>query len=130
MDSLPDDLIRYMFYCIHKNDLYSFKSLSKQFNALVSTKLLAKLMLLNKLHNYSQITKCVNANCYRDTKDLFYNVYMRHNTLYRHSHQRAINKKTIIYKRLNYEVTSPYCDICFKTYILEEDFPKYVLRLR
>jgi hypothetical protein len=130
MDSLPDDLIRYMFYCIHKNDLYSFKSLSKQFNTLVSTKLLAKLMLLNKLHNYIPITKCVNANCYRDSKDIFYNVYMRHNTLYRHSHQRAINKKTIIHKRLNYEVTSPYCYICFKTYILEEDFPKYVLRLR
>ena len=86
-------------------------------------------MLLNKLHNYTPIAKCVNAYCYRDTKDLFYNIYMRHNTLYRHSHQHAINKKTIIHKRLNYEVTSPYCYICFMTHILKEDFPKYVLRI-
>ena len=107
MDSLPDDTLIHIFYCIHKNDFNSFKSLSKQFNTLVTTKLLVKLMLLNKLHNYSPITKCVNANCYRDTKDLFYNVYMRHNTLYRHSHQCAINKKTIIHKKLNYEVISP-----------------------
>jgi len=130
MDSLPHDILTHILYCVDKNDLCSFKSLSKQFNTLVSTKLLAKLMLLNKLHNYSPITKCVNANCYRDTKYLFYNVYMRHNTLYRHSHQRAINKKTIIHKRLNYEVISPYCYICFMTHVLNEDFPKYILRLR
>ena len=129
MDSLPDDMLRYMFYCLHKNDLTSFKSLSKRFNTLISINLLAKLMLTNKVHNYNPLNKCVNAYCYRDTKDIFYNVYMRHNTLYRHSHQHAINKKTIIHKRLNYEVTSPYCYICFMTYILQEDFPKHVLRI-
>jgi len=129
MDSLPDDMLRHIFYCLHKNDYYSFKSATHRFNTLISATNIAKVMLLNKLHNYSPIAKCVNAYCYRDTKDLFYNIYMRHNTLYRHSHQHAINKKTIIHKRLNYEVISPYCYICFMTHILKEDFPKYVLRI-
>ena len=129
MDSLPDDMLRHIFYILNKNDLYSYISLSKRFNTLFSQSQLARLMLTNKIHNYNPIAKCVNANCYRVTKDIFYNVYMRHNTLYRHSHQHAINKKTIVHKRLNYEVTSPYCYICFMTHILKEDFPKHVLRI-
>ena len=129
MNSLPDDMLRHIFYCLHKTDLYCFKILSQRFNVLITHIMLAKVMLLGRLHNYNPIHKCVNAYCYRDTKDLFYNVYMRYNTLYRHSHQYAINKKTIIHKRLNYEVTSPYCYICFMTYILKEDFPKYILRI-
>lgn len=129
MINLPDDMLRHIFYILNKNDLNSFISLSKRFNTLFSQSQLAKLMLVNKIHNYNPLNKCVNAYCYRVTKDMFYNVYMRHNTLYRHSHQRAINKKTIIHKRLNYEVTSPYCYICFMTYVLNEDFPKYILRI-
>jgi hypothetical protein len=127
MISLPDDILRHIFYILNKNDLYSYISLSKRFNTLFNQYQLARLMLTNKIHNYSPLNKCVNANCYRVTKDIFYNVYMRHNTLYRHSHQRAINKKTIIHKRLNYDVTSPYCYICLLTYVLNEDIPKYVL---
>jgi hypothetical protein len=129
MINLPDDMLRHIFYSINKNDFNSFLSLSKRFNTLIGQTQLARLMLVNKIHNYNPLNKCVNANCYRDTKDLFYNIYMRHNTLYRHSHQFAINKKTIIHKRLNYEVTSPYCYICFMTHVLNEDFPKYVLRI-
>ena len=129
MDNLPDDILRHMFYSINKNDLYSFKSLSKRFNTSISDAHLAKLMLVNKLYSYSPINKCVNANCYRNTMDLFYNVYMRHNTLYRHSHQHAINKKTIVHNRLTFEVTSPYCYICFMMYVLKEDFPKHILRI-
>ena len=129
INSLPDDLLRHIFYYLHKTDLYCFKSLNQRLNVLITHSMLAKVMLLGRLHNYNIIHKCVNANCYRDTKDLFYNVYMRYNTLYRHSHQYAINKKTIIHKRLNYEVTSPYCYICFMTYILKEDFPKHILRI-
>lgn len=124
MNSLPDDMLRHIFYILNKNDLYSYISLSKRFNTLFSQYQLARLMLTNKIHNYNILNKCVNANCYRVTKDIFYNVYMRHNTLYRHSHQRAINKKTIIHKKMNYEVTSPYCYTCFITYVLDEDFPK------
>jgi hypothetical protein len=127
MISLPDDMLIHIFYILNKNDLYSYISLSKRFNTLFKQSQLARLMLTNKIHNYNPLNKCVNANCYRVTKDIFYNVYMRHNTLYRHSHQRAINKKTIIHKRLNYEVTSPYCYICLMTYVLNEDIPKYVL---
>jgi hypothetical protein len=129
MDSLPDDMLRYIFYILNKNDLNSFIVLKKRFNTLISQAQLARLMLANKIHNYNPLNKCVNTNCYRDTKYLFYNIYMRHNTLYRHSHQQAINKKTIIHKRLNYEVISPYCYICFMTHILEEDFPNYILRI-
>jgi hypothetical protein len=127
MNSLPDDMLRHIFYILNKNDLYSYISLSKRFNTLFNQSQLARLMLTNKIHNYNPLNKCVNANCYRVTKEIFYNVYMRHNTLYRHSHQRAINKKTIIHKRMNYEITSPYCYTCFITYVLDEDFPKYVL---
>ena len=127
MINLPDDILRHIFYNIYKNDFNSFLSLSKRFNTLFSQAHLARLMLVNKIHNYNPLNKCVNAYCYRVTKDMFYNVYMRHNTLYRHSHQRAINKKTIIHKRLNYEVTTPYCYICLMTYVLNEDIPKYVL---
>jgi hypothetical protein len=130
MISLPDDMLIHIFYILNKNDLYSYISLSKRFNTLFNQSQLARHMLTTKIHNYNPINKCVNANCYRVTKDIFYNVYMRHNTLYRHSHQYAINKKTIIHKRLNYEVTSPYCYICFMTYVLNEDFPKHVLRLK
>jgi len=129
MINLPDDLLTHIFYILNKNDLYTFLCLSTRFNTLISHALLAKLMLAGKIHNYSPLNKCVNAYCYRDTKYMFYNIYMRHNTLYRHSHQPAINKKTIIHKRLNYEVTSPYCYICFMTHILNEDFPKYILRI-
>ena len=129
MNSLPDDIIMILFYIIDKNDLYSFKSLTKHHNVLITHNMLAKVMLTGKINKYSPIKKCVNAYCYRDTKDLFYNVYMRHNTLYRHSHQMAINKKTIIHKKLNYEVVSPYCYICFMTYIMREDFPKHILRI-
>ena len=129
MNSLPDDIIMILFYIIDKNDLYSFKSLTKHHNVLITHNMLAKVMLTGKINKYSPMKKCVNAYCYRDTKDLFYNVYMRHNTLYRHSHQLAINKKTIIHKKLNYEVVSPYCYICFMTYIMREDFPKHILRI-
>jgi len=129
MNSLADDIIIYLFYYLDNKDLCHFKSLTKQFNTLISVNMVAKVLLLSKLYKYTPINKCVNAYCYRDTKDLFYNVYMRHNTLYRHSHQRAINKKTIIHKRLNYEVTTPYCYICFMTHVLNEDFPKYILRI-
>jgi len=101
----------------YKN-LVNLKKTCLVMNKEVTSFTIAKQMLATKIENYEELFKCVNADCYEDTYDIF--TYL-HNYGYRryiHRWQEALNSTKIIVNGKIYSINSPYCCECLKTHIL------------
>ena len=122
MNDLVNDIIYNITqYIIDYKDLYSLKFINKEYYVIINTSIIIKKKLNTILNKPKQIcNKCVNNNCYIETKDLFidYNKYVPN---YKHYHQSAMNYDNIYVNLEKYSIYSPYCCECFKTYILFGD---------
>jgi hypothetical protein len=99
-------------------DLVNLKKTCLTMNRELTSFTIAKQMLATKIENYEELFKCVNADCYEDTYDIF--TYL-HNYGYRryiHRWQEALNSTKIIVNGKIYSINSPYCCECLKTHIL------------
>jgi len=120
LSTMPYDIIRHIIDCV-KGDTKALISLKQTFmfmNREISSFVIAKQMLLTKLGHYEDLFKCVNADCYEDTYEIF--TYL-HNYGYRryiHSWQEALNNTTIVINKKAYKISSPYCCECLKNNIL------------
>jgi len=120
INAMPYDIMRHIIYyvCGHSKALINLKQTSMFMNGEISSFVIAKQMLLTKLGHYEDIFRCVNADCYEDTYEIF--TYL-HNYGYRryiHSWQEALNNTTIVINKKAYKISSPYCCECLKNNIL------------
>ncbi len=128
MDTLPLE-INYIIYSyfIDYKDLLSLKNVCKEYYASIDKNLILKLKLENKsifdLRKKPILNKCVNCDCYNETRDIFVNYYREYSGRYIHEHQRPINYDTIYINKNCISVFSPYCCECFKKYILQLYIP-------
>jgi hypothetical protein len=106
------------FVKLNYKDLVNLKKTCLAMNRELTSFTIAKQMLATKIENYEELFKCVNADCYEDTYDIF--TYL-HNYGYRryiHRWQEALNSTKIIVNGKIYSINSPYCCECLKTHIL------------
>ena len=118
--TMPYDIILTIIEFV-KHDykyLVNLKKTCLDMNREITSFTIAKQMLTAKIKNYEELFKCVNADCYEDTYDIF--TYL-HNYGYRryiHKWQEALNTTKIIVNGKIYCINSPYCCECLKTHIL------------
>ena len=119
-NTMPYDIILHIIYCV-KDDTKALINLKQTFmfmNREITNFVIAKQMLLTKLGHYEYLFRCVNADCYEDTYEIF--TYL-HNYGYRryiHKWQEALNSTTIVVNTKSYKIKTPYCCECFKQHIL------------
>jgi len=118
--TMPYDIMLTIFKFVNHDykDLVNLKKTCLAMNKELTSFTVAKQMLAAKIGNYEELFKCVNADCYEDTYELF--TYL-HNYGYRryiHRWQEALNSTKIVVNGKIYSIHSPYCCECLKTHIL------------
>jgi hypothetical protein len=120
-DLSDDVLLIIISYVKH----YSYLALLKRtclanYNC-VSRLSIAKLMLFNRLGQFSQRTYCVNINCCEDSKEVFYKHYRNGDFYYDHNKQFALNKTIALINEKKYCINTHYCSECLKKFVLVGD---------
>jgi len=87
----------------------------------VSRLSIAKLMLSNRLGQFSEQTYCVNINCCEDSKEVFYKHYRNGDFCYEHIRQFALQKTIMCINEKNYKFNTHYCSECLKKFVLVGD---------
>ena len=87
----------------------------------VSKLSIAKLMLSNRLGQFSQQTYCVNINCCHDTKEVFYKHYRNGDVCYEHIRQFSLQKTIALINEKKYCINTHYCSECLKKFVLVGD---------
>ena len=108
-------------YVYDFEDLLHLKITCKNFNELITSFSIRKLMLHGKLPTYKPAEYCINIDCYDDTCDIYEDVYHYGYRCYIHTHQLALNKTNITINKKQHTIHTPYCAECFKKHILIGD---------
>jgi hypothetical protein len=82
---------------------------------------IAKLMLFNRLGQFSQQTYCVNINCCEDSKEVFYKHYRNGYYCYDHIRQFSLQKTIALINEKKYCINTHYCSECLKKFVLVGD---------
>ena len=125
MDFLPDDILQHIKECFDDlddfKDLVNLKFTCKNFNQLISSFSLRKLMFRGNFPNYKPIKMCINRDCFNDTWDIYDDVYNAGYRRYLHHHQPALNNSDVTINGKQYNIHTPYCCECFTTFVLIGD---------
>jgi len=119
---LNDDVIHIIISHVKH---YSYLALLKRtclanYNS-ISKFSIAKLMLFNRLGQFSQQTYCVNINCCEDSKEVFYKHYRNGDVCYEHIRQFALQKTVALINEKKYCINTHYCSECLKKFVLVGD---------
>ena len=122
-DILPSELIIQISENLDNyNDILNFKKITNEINSIIGRFSIVKKKFLFNIEKEEKIVeRCVNINCYHDTKEIYEDYYYEYYGRYMHSHQDAMNNKIINIDNNVLKVFSPYCCECFKDYVLIGD---------
>ena len=116
---LPYEMMEGIFKYINiSSDLLSLKLVSKEICKIIKKFDIMRLKVFRSLKKINRKELCVNANCYKETKDIFIDYYRKYGARYIHYHQDAMNYDTIYINKYKYQTFSPYCHDCFKKHVL------------
>ena len=123
IDILPSELIIQISKNLDNyNDILNLKKITNEINSIISRLLIVRKKFLSDIEKKEKIVnRCVNVNCYHDTKKIYEDYYYEYYGRYIHLHQDAMNYKIIRIDNNILKIFTPYCCECFKNYVLIGD---------